>query len=261
MASLGEIYTKPIDPSVQDGLDNSLIIQPNCAYKIPLSFGNDYNVIKAGVFFSYTNSLTDNNADFPADSGVFENSGGTYPDGYSYFGVIYGDALPMQETGTNYIGAVWNQFQNAETDLTNNSNLIRNEGSGVRIVGQVGEGNPSNSNFPRDNMHLAFTEVDNTTNFATYMAIYIIVNNRGLSNQSLRLSLYKISSTDTCIANALTDVSIQNLKELMNGKDVQVASYNGTFGFNGDLPDHLFFYNAFQRVRPRIHAIGAKRVS
>jgi len=266
MAEGGKIYTKTIDSSYQDGVDNCLIIQPNYAYTRNFPFGSDWEEIQVGFFLSYTYSITDDNLSFPNSTSVY--SGEATKDLFSYMGIIkdtgtpYLPELPGNTLNINEIfaGFSFNSIYNTNGMLVSNTNTLR------RCIGPSWN-KPGLYVSTSARTHL-FGQVINTEtimNFdgmadTTDFAKFIHWRFKRINASSLDISDLTYSSSSGY--GQITDVSLSNLKNLM---DTNYSSGYNTL--DGELPsgvnnpDSFFFYNAFQTVRPRIHAIAVKKIS
>ena len=266
MAEGGTIYTKTIDPSVQDGIDKNLIIQPNYAYQKKFGFGDDWNEIKIGMFLSYTNSVTNDNAAFVnGQSNVF--SGNTNNDTYSYFGIIEDSVtkfLPGDSGGGSFIGRRWNTINDIKpTDAGGGDNAILSDSRRL-YLSTNNDVNQIDTYSTRDDNSTFYSSfyTETTTNFSGYTAMNISIINKGLSNQSVEITVSggKAKWPD----NVYTDISLNNLKSLINDSARDFTTITLDFNDSGtplNIPDSLFFYNAFLKIRPRIHAIAVKKIS
>ena len=126
----------------------------------------------------------------------------------------------------------------------------------------------------------SYADPSKTTNFADYWGMRFEVLNKNLPNQKIRFtaSMDKSSNNSTNSIrsdSAISDPSMSALKLLINGvgesefnsssTNMHSSSNDGFVWNNGSaayaLPDSLFFYNAFQNIRPRIHAWAIKKIS
>jgi hypothetical protein len=269
VAEGGIIYTKTIDPSVQDGIDNNLIIQPNYAYQKRFNFGDDWNEIKLGIMLSYTSSVTDNNAPFSNNSNGI-GSGGESNDTFNWIGMIKNvdpKVLPLDNSSSSFIGLRYdrlNDISNAGgfNNLNTMADTSASDNPYASYVTSDGANELSRSLLNSAHM-IPLRQIDDTTLFATYLGMYIKINNKGAASQSVDIKTYRIGGTRWEL-NDLTDISLTNLKILINGNDVEVTSNtNITFNNGGvasPIPDSFFFYNAFLNIRPRIHTIAVKKI-
>lgn len=265
MAEGGIIYTKTIDASVQDGVDNSLIIQPNYAYQKKFVFGDDWEHIAIGFFISYTNSITDNNKSFVSGQADV-SSGGSSKDTNTYYGII-------KDSPTKYLPEVVGQpllagqmfFGAMHNNLDINKNRFEDGGNSyggsLLLSNEVNTTRRYATNSGRMRSNIPLTRSSDTTNFAAYFGLDIIVNNKGLSNQTITVSSRNQGYS------GYTDISLTKLKSIINSNTID--SENNAMDTNDHtkdgaalpLPDSFFFYNAFLTVRPRIHAIAVKKLS
>lgn len=259
MAEGGIIYTKTIDSSVQDGIDNNLILQPNYAFQKKFPFGSDWNHIKIGMFISYTNSLTLPNQNFT--SGMADiSSGGTAIDTWNYFGIIK-DAeqkyLPGEVGGdTCYLGIRYHRLHAISSNHSSSTNkFIDDTSDNIYTLGQT---MVNNNSFAGNVNFIPFTRASETTSFAQYHGISFNQSAIG-ANMRVIQSVRTVNSS-----NFISNISLESLKYWMNGNDVDLVTQtmsteNMTLA---QKPDSLFFYNAFvANVRPRIHALAVKKIS
>jgi hypothetical protein len=270
MAEGGIIYTKTIDPTIQDGIDNNLIIQPKYAYQKKFDFGDDWNEVVIGMFYSYTYSVTDNNKSFPIGdlTGVtIEDSGGTTSDTFTYIGLIR-DAetkyLPNisgleDDPNKSYIGVFAHKISGDIRAQYNNilyaDGLNTANGYTQYLTTNSYSYTKSNGNFGEPMHPVCFTSAD-TTNFANFHAFKYSIQNKGTSNQSVDIYSEPYEYN-------ITDISLSNLKTLINNVNT-VSKHNVPLnnGVNAaPLPDSFFFYNGFLTIRPRIHTIAVKKIS
>jgi hypothetical protein len=293
MAEGGIIYTKTIDPSVQDGIDNNLIIQPNYAYQKKLEIGDDWNELTVGAYISYTYSETGENtvADnvTQSDYGRAENSGGTTNDTFTYFGLIKAQDqkyLPNCENigfnssnetiGTSsplssdqvFIGYAPCRISSISQPNINSSDTRWNcfstvaSGDAARATYLVN----SNSNTTDIYCERAYSRTTtlhispsghSTTKFGAFWGFNISIQNRGTSSQTITLKSHSRH-------NFTTDISLTALKQQINSLSTPYHTkiFNHNDGANAlPIPDSFFFYNAFLTIRPRIHSIAVKKIS
>jgi hypothetical protein len=273
----GEIYTKAIDASVQDGIDNVLIIQPNYAYQKEFAFGDDWTEIFVGFFLSYTDSPTIDNSPFA--SGDSRHSGGTVDDTWTYMGIIRNNDvkyLPSFGSATgdaekSFIGFRIEYINDPHPSFSSGGFNSLNVNGGNQDVISLGGSNEYtfDSLVGGEGIYLPLMYSDATTSFAGYVGMKFEVLNKGTPTQQIRLTQY---SPNTGGANNIlstnvsyTDISLTNLKSLINAENfitdgvITLDFNNGVSATN--IPDSFFFYNAFLDARPRIHAIAVKKLS
>ena len=263
---MATIYKKTIDPTVQDGLDTSVVLEPSEYYQEPFAFGSSWTEIKLGMFISYT-TLSDLNTPLPSSSSI--DSGGAAADGFSYFGAIQ-DAvtkfLPMESGGGSYVGQRLQEVDFISTGVSPNYNRFE-DGAGYSTMistdGSSELGNYTEASFTTRAPRLPFTNAGDLVDFSGYIGINLKVLDAGLSTQRIEIESCLFANDDDWREQAITDITIGNLKGLMNGSDY--IAYTTTLDFNDGatattLPDAFFFYNAFQDARARLHAIAVKKI-
>lgn len=289
----GFIYEKTIDSAFQGGTDKSLLIEPNYAYQVPFTFGSDWEEIKIGMFVSFVQTGVGNeNKGTPTSTTI--DAGGTTNDTFTYLGLIKEqdqNSLPLSTNNSGFIGT-----QSRYAFLNNTSTFAYNKMThpdyGSPTIGdnkffssyqgqeleerEIHEGQ-GNFNLVGTTGVSSFAYPHKEDYFCSYWGLDYKVLNKGQNDQliSFRASQYDISSTpgsrNSIFYNKIEDPSIENLKNIINGigeyqyPDLHNNTSTG-FVWNKDasalaLPDSLFFYNAFQSLRPRIHAWAVKKIS
>jgi hypothetical protein len=288
----GFIFEKTIQPEFQDGTDKTLLIEPNYAYQVPFTFGDDWEEIKIGMFVSYVQTGAGNeNKGLTATTTL--DSGGTTNDTFTYVGLIKSqdeNSLPLSLNNSGFIGT---QSRNAYirgdstldyyNKLTHPSYGSAQQGDNKffstygseeleAIRFQESQGNFNIVGSSGTSSSNAYPHFE--TFFCSYWGLNYKVLNKGQSDQlvSFKASIYGANSTSNDIgANKIEDPSTENLVNIINGigeyqySDLHANSATG-FLWNKDgaaltLPDSLFYYNAFTQVRPRIHAWAVKKIS
>ena len=289
----GFIYEKTIDSAFQGGTDKSLLIEPNYAYQVPFTFGSDWEEIKIGMFVSFVQTGVGNeNKGTPTSTTI--DAGGTTNDTFTYLGLIKEqdqNSLPLSTNNSGFIGT-----QSRYAFLSNTStfgyNKMTHPDYGSPTLGdnkffssyqgqelEKREITESQGNFnlvgTTGSSNFAYPHKEDY--FCSYWGLDYKVLNKGQNDQliSFRASQYDITSTpsnrNSIFYNKIEDPSIENLKNIINGigeyqyPDLHNNTSTG-FVWNKDasalaLPDSLFFYNAFQSLRPRIHAWAVKKIS
>lgn len=258
---MSQIYKKQIDPSVQGGSDVSVVLSPNEYYQKAFDFGDDWTEIKMGLFYSYTSSLSDANTSLGVGGKI--DSGGTTADTFTYFGAVKDTPekyIPTDTGAGTFMGMrlvsssdALGRFLASGADY-----LDLKISNGETILGSY----TSISNAQA--VPIPFDTSGDTTLFAGYTAIKLSVLDKGLVTQRVEVSTYRPDSSILTPQNSITDVSLPNLKNLINGTDfvttAQIREFND--GVSAlPLPDAFFFYNAFQDARPRLHAVAVKKIS
>lgn len=290
----GFIFEKTIQPEFQNGTDKSLLIEPNYAYQVPFTFGDDWEEIKIGMFVSYVQTGAGNeNKGFPTTTRF--NSGGTTNDTFTYVGIIKSAAeksLPLSLNNSGFIGT---QSQNAYIANTNreehnkmthpdfspsdpyegNNKFFSTYGSEELEVKRFLE-QQGNFNIVGSSGLNAWAYPHKEDFFCSYWGLNYKVLNKGQSDQLVSFNacckgIYEYIYYNDIERGKIEDPSIENLVNIMNGAgeyqfpDLHDNSATG-FLWNKDgaalnLPDSLFYYNAFPQARPRIHAWAVKKIS
>jgi hypothetical protein len=290
----GFIYEKTIDSSFQDGTDKSLLIEPNYAYQVPLTFGSDWEEIKIGMFVSFVQTGAGNE-----NKGIIGtttiDAGGTTNDTFTYLGLIKEqdqNSLPLSTNNSGFIGT-----QSRYVYLSNSTSFSANKMThpdygtttqgdnkffssyqGQELEAQEiteGQGNFNIVGTTGTSFFGAYPHKEDY--FCSYWGLTYKVLNKGQSDQLIGFtaSQYDITATpgarNAINYNRIEDPSIENLKSIINGiGEYEYLNLHGNtstgFVWNKDasalaLPDSLFFYNAFPSTRPRIHAWAVKKIS
>jgi hypothetical protein len=289
----GFIYEKTIDSSSQGGTDKSLLIEPNHAYQVPFTFGSDWEEIKIGMFVSFVQTGVGNeNKGFTSTTLI--DAGGTTNDTFTYLGLIKEqntDSLPLSVNNSGFIGTQsrYLYFNNNSTSAYNKmthpdyGNYLQGDNKFFssyqsqeledKEISEV----QGNFNIVGTTGSSAFAYPHREDYFCSYWGLSYKVLNKGQSNQLIDFtaSQYDRSITpgpkNNIFYNRIEDPSIENLKSIINGVgEYEYLNLHGNtstgFVWNKDasalaLPDSLFFYNAFQSARPRIHAWAVKKIS
>jgi hypothetical protein len=285
----GFIFEKTIQPEFQDGTDKSLLIEPNYAYQVPFTFGDDWEEIKIGMFVSYVQTGAGNENKGLTTITTLD-SGGTTNDTFTYVGLIKSqdeNSLPLSPNNSGFIGT---QSRNADirgNNASNYFNKLTHPDYGAATQGD----NKFFSTYRSEELEdKIFTDVRGNFNiigssgtaanyayphkedfFCSYWGLSYKVLNKGQSDQlvSFKASIY--GTNNNLASNKIEDPSIENLVNIINGigeyqySDLHNSPTTG-FLWNKDgaalaLPDSLFYYNAFLEVRPRIHAWAVKKIS
>ncbi len=289
----GIIFEKTIDTAFQGGKDNSLLIEPNYAYQVPLDIG-DWNDIKVGLFISFVTTGVGNENVAAATSTTNFGAGGTTPDTFTYYGLVKegaSNSLPLLADSSGFIG-MQSHSGNVSTTTTNTAatagNKFTHKSFGTstqgdnRFITSSGATVFEEKEFREDhgNFNIVGCRQTQSTSadpekdqryFAYWGARYQVID-KGLSTQRIRFSASFNSTTNNTLANrGLSDPSTGALVSLMNGvgehtfSNVHTSAGDGFDWNNGvsaaALPDSLFFYNGFLDMRPRIHTWAVKKIS
>jgi hypothetical protein len=289
----GVIFEKTIDTAFQGGKDKCLLIEPNYAYQVPFSFGNDWNDIKVGLFISFVTTGNGNENVAIATSDTNFNAGGTTPDTFTYYGLVKegaSNSLPLTSDSSGFIGIQSDQA-NVSITTTNSTATTRNKfthndfGSEIqgdnRLITSSGttvleekEFRETEGNFNivgcRQSLSTSADPEKDQRYFAYWGARYQVID-KNLATQRIRFSASFNSVTNNTLANrGLSDPSTGALVSLMNGIGEHTFPnvHTSTDGFDwrqesspAALPDSLFFYNGFPNMRPRIHTWAVKKIN
>jgi hypothetical protein len=291
----GTIFEKTIDNSYQNGSDKCLIIEPNYAYQVPFTFGSDWEEITLGMFVSYvaTGASNENVGLAPA----WHRAGGTTVETYNYIGLVTSSAenkLPTEANQSGYLGMRADKMY-----LVSNTTNYFNKLLSTSIVGdnnRLGKceflatnqstileskefdetnGNVNILGLTDDNSF--YGDSEGTTQYMSYWQFNYKVLNKGQSNQLIRVTAASPDTNNNNIShNNHDDPSLDNLKNFINGVN-PTYKYDGSYNMHGTVtttgfvwndganaytpPDSLFYYNAFQNERPRIHSWAVKKIS
>lgn len=276
-----QIYQKPILPSVQDGVDKCLILDPLTFYQRKFTFGDNWNKVKIGMFISYTNSVTDPNS--PLTNNTTISSGDDADFYYTYIGLIKDSPskyLPSKNlTPLNpneiFVGSVFNTFyllniSSFNTTNTSNRFSLNSNSNGAPILVSSNTmsqlNNPTGLASDRNYLNYNIGRAASTSQYFKYWEYSFEIINKGVSNQSIL-----ITSKNNISNLFLDDPSILKLQQSMaeptsNYSSGSYNELNWEVSFNdGDsalpIPDSLFFYNGFTSIRPRFHAIGSLKIN
>lgn len=257
-----EIYTK----TTTGGDEKSLVFDPQYAYQVPFEFGQDWTDIKIGFFYNFV-GLADGNAVLPPIDGQDAHAVGDSfvgivktqtpdfvplsPSSGVFVGKRYDRILDITRAGDPYYRALLYSFSNAYNSVYISSN-------GPTLL--------SNIQALTDESHYAGYNATATSNFCFYMGLRFTLIGKGTSGQTIKVRGYgpvdgipaRNASTST-----IADSSLTNLKNLMIADflyhDNTLILNNGAVA--EAVPDALYWYNGFQTVRPRIHAVAIQKLS
>ena len=210
-------------------------------------------------------------------------------------------SLPLTTENSGFLGmqadkvyildstaAYYNKFVHSSegTNTQGDSRLIATNGTTLLESKefQEGHGNFGVLAVAESDSVNSSTSVPNTTKgspeknefFADYWGMRFRVHNKNTPNQKINFQATINGSSNSHHqhnqGNAISDVSMTALKSFINGigeytpSNVHGNTSIGGFAWNDGsnayaLPDSLFFYNAFQDLRPRIHAWAIKKIS
>ena len=219
------------------------------------------------------------------------DSGGTTNNTFTYLGLIKEqteNVLPLSANSSGFIGTqsrnayirdsildYYNKLTHPDygTALQGDNKFFSTYGSEELEVKRFAE-NLGNFNIVASSGTSNYAYPHREDYFCSYWGLNYKVINKGQSDQlvSFKASIYGTASNSNDIAfNKIEDPSIENLVNIINGiGEYQYINLHGNsatgFLWNKDgaalaLPDSLFFYNAFQSLRPRIHAWAVKKIS
>lgn len=293
----GTIYEKAISADGPQGsTDNCLIIEPKHAWQIPLSYGNDWNEIKIGLFYSYVNA-DDYNGNYPTPSSIAThlNSGGTTPDTYTYIGLTknqFTKALPGDPANEAFVGLEWNRTLGHPNNSSNSYNamswrddpIVANPDLELNVRAYSGSELKAWSFFDNADRHprLCFNDpndtgsiIDNIGDPSTsiyFYSYFSLTYKKVPSEQKLKVRIR--NAKDVSAVSTSADPSLNHLKELLDGGDLVDSLFPTTeksllfssfteqqFIEYTDKLDSYIFYNAFSFLRPRIHAWAVKKIS
>jgi hypothetical protein len=208
-------------------------------------------------------------------------------------------SLPLSSENQGFLGVQANKVHVFDTNGTNYNKFIHDEftnnnnsAGDSKFIASFGDTILESKAFfdVHGNFNLVAHEADagivaedsspeKTTHFCQYWGMRFRVLNKGDVNSQMIKFNASIRGTRTSdnasnSANSISDPSMTNLKTLINGVgEFSFLSTNSmhstaTQGFKWnddgttayDLPDSLFFYNAFTDLRPRIHAWAIKKI-
>ena len=137
----GFIYNKTIIANTNGavvGGDKCLLIEPNHAYQVPLTFGDDWEDIEVGMYVSFVATGVGNEDVAAASSNATTfYAGGTTPDTFTYYGLVKEQPtkeLPLTSDSSGYIGIKSDavHFANTTNDSTaRNQNKFSNSEHGI----------------------------------------------------------------------------------------------------------------------------------
>lgn len=278
----GTIYKKQIISGAQQGTgDNSLIIGPKHAYQVPFSFGDNWEEINIGAFFSVV-SGDSLNSGFNLSNKI---SGGTTNDTFTWIGITKNaqtKTLPLDAANQGFVGykADTIRFTNLSVSQSNYDHCYTLGNSNAEMVSSYGESILYGTFFGYSNGLIntrGYTDgtegPQNSGNFCSYFGIKYTVNNKGTTSQSITMAMCKPSGWFSTLdplddRNFYSNPSSVELRSLLDGDQQERTISTHGFVQNGaaiDLPDSFFFYNGFdesanENVRPRIHAWAVKKI-
>jgi len=290
----GTIYEKLITSGTQGTGDRSLIIEPNYAYQVPFSFGDNWNEIIIGAFISFVAAGAGNENVGMSDVDTFD-TGGSDADGtndtINFIGIVRNaqtKTLPLDAANQGFVGHISDRvdFDNSTLGIYNKLEWEPLNGGHAYGVSAYGANFLSSGNigeFPaeynnagniltiglKNSEALGYASPEDSDRFCAYFGMKFTVIDKGLSTQKIKMQMctngnHSISASSTNIS----DPSFEELKKLMDGDHTVstvtndltgLAFNNGSSAYN--LPDAFFYYNAFTEFRPRIHAWAIKKLS
>ena len=246
----GTIFRKQIADNGFGTGDNCLKIDKNYGYQVPLSFGDNWNKIKVGMFLSFV-SGSELNAGSAA-AGGYENAGGTTNDTFNWIGLVRNantKSLPLdvvnkgfvghksnaitQEDGN--IGIQYNRLCIFDTNQTHfdttadgNALAVSTFGTSTLSTGLIEDSHGnictiyssvSSTNYANPDLSGSVNEV--SKGFCTYVGMTFEVNNKGQEDQKISMTMHEHTKliTSSVVSSKISDVSIDSLKFLMNSSD------------------------------------------
>lgn len=240
--------------SSQGGKDKCLIIDPNYAYQVPFTFGDDWSDIKIGMFMSFVRTGESNNdvgfgTTSTADTGFF--AGGSTADTFSYFGLVKegaSSALPTTANSSGFIGTVSDKVHVSTDSSSTSTNIgvtrqsckfthtdfdtqtnFSSPGNGVnKFISSFGantlqesEFNAANGNFNVVGLTSTQSSVaspSRTSEFCAYWGLRFQVLNKGATNQTIKVTASFNDSVNNPNSNrAISDPGKGKLVNILNG--------------------------------------------
>lgn len=264
-----------------------------------IKIGMFVSYVMTGVGVDAQGNAVNGNSGVPHGS-IF-SAGGTSTDTFNYVGITRSSAtnsLPLSPDNSGYLGLQADRLHVYDTAVDGYNKLIHSDESSdsegdARFIAtnstttlEAKEFRDTNGNFNvvagnAATFEAADSSPERTSGFCDYWGMRFQVIDKGLATQRIRFtaSINGDASTvnDQSFVNTISDPSLAALKLLMNGVgefSYKIGSQNmhssSTFSLGFDwndgssayeLPDSLFFYNAFQDLRPRIHTWAVKKIS
>ncbi|MGA0119976.1 MAG: hypothetical protein ACO3HJ_00820 [Methylophilaceae bacterium] len=286
----GTIYQKLITSGTQGTGDKSLIIEPNYAYQVPFSFGDNWNEIIIGGFISFV-AAGAGNENVGLNNGDTFDTGGSDADGtndtINWIGIVRNaqtKTLPLDAANQGFVGHISDRIRFSNTTSSFYNKLeweplsdghaygVSAYGANFLSSGDIGNDQATLSNAGNilaiglKDAASSWGDTESTEDFCAYFGMKFTVIDKGLSTQKIKMQM--CTSGLNNLTNSLSDPSFEELKKLMDGDhDISTVTNNLTgLTFNNgssayDLPDAFFWYNAFPEFRPRIHAWAIKKLS
>tara|TARA_R110002153_G_scaffold125016_3_gene271799 strand:+ start:118 stop:1047 length:930 start_codon:yes stop_codon:yes gene_type:complete len=258
----GTIFRKQIADNGFGTGDNCLKIDRNYAYQVPLSFGDNWNKIKLGMFLSFV-SGSELNAGTTAANG-FEDAGGTTNDTFNWIGLVRNantKSLPLDIVNQGFVGhksnaitledgntnSYYNKLCIFDTDATefnavNDGNALATSTFGTSTLStgliQDTAGNIAtiynsvvHSNLANPNLSGSVGE--GGKGFCTYVGMTFEVHDKGSNSQRISMTMHehtKAQSLFTMSTSRVSDVSMDALKFFMNSSDTTETQQAHTDG-------------------------------
>jgi hypothetical protein len=290
----GTIYQKLITSGTQGTGDKSLIIEPNYAYQVPFSFGDNWNEIIIGGFISFVAAGAGNENVGLNDNDTFD-TGGSDADGtndtINWIGIVRNaqtKTLPLDAANQGFVGHISDRIR-----FDNNASNIYNKleweplsdghaygvsayGANFLSSGDISQGTATFSDAGnilaiglKNSDALSYASPEDSDRFCAYFGMKFTVIDKGLSTQKIKMQMCTNGNHAISVPSTnISDPSFEELKKLMDG-DHEISTVtndltgltfnNGSSAYN--LPDAFFYYNAFTEFRPRIHAWAIKKLS
>lgn len=287
----GTIYEKQIESGTQGTGDRSLIIEPNYAYQVPFSFGDDWNQIILGVYISFV-AAGAGNENIGVGIQTLDIGGsdeGATNDTINWIGIIRNaqtKTLPLDAANQGFVGHISDKiwFSASTSELVNKLEWeplsdghaygVSAYGSNFLSSGDIGQASADYTNegnilaLGLKDFQTSLNNPEQSGNFFSYFGMKFTVIDKGLSTQKIKMQMCTAENSNHIGTPDLSDPSTGELKKLLDGDHLITTVTNDMTGLNFnngssayDLPDSFYYYNAFPECRPRIHAWAVKKIS
>jgi hypothetical protein len=281
----GTIYEKLIVSGSQGTGDRSLIIEPNYAYQVPFSFGDNWNEIILGGFISFVAAGAGNENVGLDDDDIFDTGGGDVDgtnDTINWIGLIRNaqtKTLPLDAANQGFVGHISDRihFNNSTSSIYNKLEWqplpvghaygVSTYGGSFLASGEIYDGAGNIFALGLKEVESSYADIEDSGNFCSYFGMKFTVIDKGLSTQKIKMQMCTSGSNTLNTFSLISEPTFSELKKLLDG-DHNISTLSELTGLtfnNGssayDLPDSFFWYNAFPEFRPRIHAWSVKKLS
>ncbi len=238
---MAQIYQKTVS-------DKTCILAPREFYLRPFDFGSDWTEMRVGIYFSGVTSGADDTTSVSETVTV-----STAADNI-YFGLKNSDTDDLPGFGTALFLGVMTQAASTSQLTAGSPNKIRSS-AGDFLVSNGYHDTTLVTGTGGSGVSMQFPAASGTSAYCGFFVVKFVINNLGLSSQTVDISMSETSSISG------TDYSASALRLLINNATFTSAAnvvWN-TGAAARDIPDAVFIRMPFYNNRIRLSAIRAIR--